>query len=261
MTTRSCMDFRRGKLTWATTQKALIPGIFLMLTAATATAQALAQSSPSISSRTVYSEDRMSRDTTLDVRQAKDWGLQPEEWSRYQQLMHGPLGTYSPNLDPLTALGIEASTDEERRRYAELQVHAEARRVEKLLTYQLAYDAAWQRLYPDLQRVNLTGSVSLPQSGVPRPRLAVFVKEGCPRCEQRVRQLQAEGAEFDLYLIDSDEEDVRVRQWAERVGINPEKVLNRTITLNHDSGRWLSIGLQGELPAVVREVGGQWQRQ
>ena len=35
----------------------------------------------------------------------------------------------------------------------------------------------------------------------------------------------------------------------------------RTITLNHDGGRWLSLGLPGELPAVVRQVNGQWQRQ
>ena len=35
----------------------------------------------------------------------------------------------------------------------------------------------------------------------------------------------------------------------------------RAITLNHDAGRWLSLGLSGELPAVVREVNGQWQRQ
>jgi hypothetical protein len=34
----------------------------------------------------------------------------------------------------------------------------------------------------------------------------------------------------------------------------------RTITLNHDAGRWLSLGLPGDLPAVVREVNGQWQR-
>ncbi|HBP2247020.1 TPA: TIGR03759 family integrating conjugative element protein, partial [Pseudomonas aeruginosa] len=26
-------------------------------------------------------------------------------------------------------------------------------------------------------------------------------------------------------------------------------------------GRWLSLGLPGDLPAAVREVNGQWQRQ
>ena len=39
------------------------------------------------------------------------------------------------------------------------------------------------------------------------------------------------------------------------------RVRSRTITLNHDAGRWLSLGLPGDLPAVVREVNGQWQRQ
>jgi hypothetical protein len=41
----------------------------------------------------------------------------------------------------------------------------------------------------------------------------------------------------------------------------PGRVRARTITLNHDAGRWLSLGLPGDLPAVVREVNGQWQRQ
>lgn len=218
----------------------------------------LAQAAPAI--EFVSSLEQTAGDTDLDERLAKDWGLKPEEWTRYQELMQGPLGIYSPNLDPLTALGIEARNEEERRRYAELQVQAEARRVEKLLTYQRAYDAAWQRLYPNLQPVGLRGPSDLPQSSLQPTRLAVFVKENCPACEQRVRQLQAEGAEFDLYLVDSRQEDARVRQWAERVGIDPDKVRDRAITLNHDNGRWLTIGVQGELPAVVREVGGQWQR-
>ncbi|MBF2945121.1 TIGR03759 family integrating conjugative element protein, partial [Pseudomonas aeruginosa] len=38
-------------------------------------------------------------------------------------------------------------------------------------------------------------------------------------------------------------------------------VRSGSITLNHDGGRWLSLGLPGDLPAAVREVNGQWQRQ
>tara|TARA_R110000823_G_scaffold101329_8_gene217762 strand:- start:2672 stop:3457 length:786 start_codon:yes stop_codon:yes gene_type:complete len=261
MTIRSGMDVFRGRLQGDITRKALMPPVLLALMAATAPAPGLAQSDPATNSRITTSQDRVTPDTLLDKHQAKDWGLQPEEWSRYQELMQGPLGVYSPNLDPLTVLGIEARNEEERRRYAELQVQAEARRVEKLLIYQRAYDAAWQRLYPNLQRVDLSDSNSIPQGSLQPTRLAVFVKEGCPSCEQRVRQLQAKGAAFDLYLVDSHQEDARVRQWAERVGIDPERVRDRTITLNHDSGRWLSSGVQGDLPAVIREVGGQWQRQ
>jgi integrating conjugative element protein (TIGR03759 family) len=175
--------------------------------------------------------------------------------------MDGPLGIYSPNLDPLSALGIEARTDEERRRYAELQVQVEARRVEKLLAYQRAYDEAWQRLNPGMQRVNLPDDK--PGAGATRGsgRMAVFVKDGCAACGQLVQRLQSSGAEFDLYMVGSRQDDARIRDWAKRAQIDPARVRSGSITLNHDGGRWLSLGLPGDLPAAVREVNGQWQRQ
>jgi len=194
-----------------------------------------------------------------DAGLAQQWGLHDDEFARYRELMQGPLGIYSPHLDPLSALGIEARNDEERRRYAELQVQAEARRVEKLLAYQRAYDEAWQRLYPDRQRVNLPGAVSSVASG--NGRTAVFVRDDCTACEQTVQRLQSSGTDFDLYMVGSRSEDARIRDWARRAQIDPVRVRDGSITLNHDGGRWLSLGLSGELPAVVREVNGQWQRQ
>ncbi|HFQ7573532.1 TPA: TIGR03759 family integrating conjugative element protein [Pseudomonas aeruginosa] len=199
-------------------------------------------------------------DSGREIRLARDWGLRDEEWDRYRTLMEGPLGIYSPNLDPLTALGIEARSDEERRRYAELQVQAESRRVEKLLVYQRAYDEAWQRLYPGVQRVNLPNAMSGTASTVGNGRMAVFVRDNCPACEQAVKQLQASGQSFDLYMVGSRSDDERIRAWAQRVRVDPAKVRARFITLNHDAGRWLSLGVQGELPAVVQQVNGQWQR-
>jgi integrating conjugative element protein (TIGR03759 family) len=173
--------------------------------------------------------------------------------------MQGPLGVYSPNLDPLTALGIEARDDAERARYAELQVHAEARRVDRLLAYQRAYDAAWQRIFPALPRVDLSGLDS--SASADAGRLAVFVKDACPPCEARVRALQASGAAFDIYVVDSRADDAHIRDWARRTRIDPAKVRARTITLNHDAGRWRTLGLPGDLPAVLRRKDGRWLRQ
>ena len=174
--------------------------------------------------------------------------------------MDGPLGIYSPNLDPLSALGVEARSDEERRRYAELQVQAEARRVEKLLAYQRAYDEAWQRLHPDMQRVNLPDAAPSTAAVGGSGRTAVFVRDGCVSCGQLVQRLQTSGAEFDVYMVGSRQEDSRIRDWARRAQIDPARVRSGSITLNHDGGRWLSLGLPGDLPAAVREVNGQWQR-
>ena len=220
-----------------------------------------AQSAPVTPSRTASSQMQSSADAALDERLARDWGLRPEEWARYRQLMQGPLGVYSPNLDPLTALGIEARSDDERKRYAELQVQAESKRADKTLAYQRAYDAAWQRVFPGQQRVNLPGAQPSGSGNKGSGRLAVFVKADCAPCNQRVRQLQAAGTAFDLYVVGSRQNDARIRQWATQAGIDPARVRAREITLNHDAGRWLSIGLPGELPAVVREVNGQWQSQ
>lgn len=200
--------------------------------------------------------ERASPIAASDEARAHAWGLDAAEWSRYQQLMQGPLGIYSPNVDPLTALGIEARSDAERQHYAELQVHAEALRVQKELSYQHAYDAAWKRLFPDQVPVRSLTSPPRPDVSLAHTaRLAVFVKDDCPACDARVQQLQASGTAFDIYMVGSRGDDARIRAWAQRVGIDPNKVRTRTITLNHDAGRWLMLGGQGTLPAVLSGAG------
>lgn len=223
---------------------------------------AQAQSNPS----TTNSQNANVRNTqiTESNHKAQEWGLQPEEWERYQELMDGQLGIYSPGLDPLTALGISARNDEERRYYAGKQVMAEMQRVERELAYQKAYDEAFQQMFPGLMPVNFSASSSpAPAVSIPSGdgRLAVFVREDCKPCEVKVQQMQNAGLAFDLYMIDSRQDDTLIRRWATRIGIDAQKVLSRTITLNHDAGRWQALGVNGELPAVVLEVNGKWQRQ
>ena len=151
-----------------------------------------AQQPATAQSRNAQSQERPVIGRILDDRVASDWGLQPQEWARYRELMEGPLGIYSPNLDPLSALGVEARSDEERRRYAEMQVKAEARRVEKLLAYQRAYDEAWQRLNPGMQRVNLPDDLPTAAGVRGSSRTAVFVRtaarpagNSCSACNPR----------------------------------------------------------------------------
>lgn len=230
----------------------LIAGLCLCMTA-------FAQTIPVHPIQNLYTPERSSEITEDQVKGA-EWGLKAEEWQRYEELMTGPRGIYSPGIDPLMALGIEARSEEERRYFAELQVQAEADRVEKELAYQRAYDAAWKRLYPELQPVvNLADSTSTVITG--NGRLAVFVKENCLACDQQIKRLQTNGQAFDIYLVDSKQDDTAVRRWATKTGIDAAKVRAGTITLNHDGGRWLLMGVGGDLPAVVRQINGKWVRQ
>jgi len=200
--------------------------------------------------------------SSLEQSKALLWGLKEEEWRRYQELMAGPLGMYSPGIDPLTALGIEARDSEELRRYTEIQAHAEYKRITKLFAYQNAYDEAFARLYPNLLPVDLLRAESLPLSSpvtVPT-RLMVFVTIDCRVCVERVKQLQSADQHFDLYLLGARGNDELIRGWANKAGIDPKKVRRREITLNHDGGRWSSIGDAGAFPAVMKQVNDKWQR-
>ena len=194
-----------------------------------------------------------------DSEQAASWGLTGQEWTRFEQIQAGPRGFWSPNLDPLTALGVEAQTDQERQRYAELQVALEAKRAERELAYQNAYTAAWAKLFPGLLPIQGMASPS-PASSSVVPRQALFVEDHCPACTAKAQSLQSSDTAFDIYLVGSQGEDEHVRGWARQAGIDPSKVQRRQITLNHDRGRWFSLGAPGPLPATFQQVNGQWQR-
>lgn len=191
--------------------------------------------------------------------QAASWGLTEQEWTHFEQIQAGPRGFWSPNLDPLTALGVEAHTDQERQRYAELQVAMEAKRAERELAYQNAYTAAWTKLFPGLLPIQGMASPS-PVSSSVVPRQSLFVEDHCPPCTAEAQRLQSSDTAFDIYLVGSQGEDERVRSWARQADIDPAKVKRRQITLNHDRSRWFSLGAPGPLPATFQQVNGQWQR-
>ncbi|WP_434701838.1 TIGR03759 family integrating conjugative element protein [Pseudomonas sp. D1-36] len=191
--------------------------------------------------------------------QAASWGLTEQEWTRFEQIQAGPRGFWSPTLDPLTALGVEAATDQERQRYAELQVALEAKRAERELSYQNAYTAAWAKLFPGLLPIQGMASPH-PASSSLEPRQALFVEDHCPACTAEAQRLQSSNTAFDIYLVGSQGEDEHVRGWARQAGIDPSKVQRRQITLNHDRGRWFSLGAPRPLPVKFQQVSEQWQR-
>src|SRR5476649_1736723 len=183
---------------------------------------------------------------------ARQWGLNDAEWTRFEQLKKSERGIWSPSLDPLTMLGVEASDDQARRYYAELLVQKEHQRVEKELAFQRAYDAAWQRLYPKLSPIkNEELTTSSDKANV---RLAVFLRGNSISCTKKLKSLLALRKPLDIYLVESQNDDARLRQWAMKNHIDANRVRNREITLNHDAGRWLQLG-NGQLPAVLEHGG------
>lgn len=189
-----------------------------------------------------------------------EWGLSQEEWAKYEALMQGARGIWSPNLDPLTALGVEASTDTERRRFAELLAKKEYERVEKEFAFQIAYTQAFERLYPNqlpFRQDENTGRVSINAN-----RIIYFTKIACEKCAEDIGKLFAysQSIPVDIYVVDSAGSDNNIRNWALKNNIDVAKVRSRQITLNHDNGYWLQYA-KGKIPVAFKIQGdGQWQQ-
>jgi integrating conjugative element protein (TIGR03759 family) len=189
--------------------------------------------------------------------QAGQWGLSQDDYQRYQSLMNGPRGIQSPGLDPLSTLGIEARSQAERRQYAEKWVKEEFARTQKELDFQREVTAAWKRLYPETLAVNMGNAAGIAHDT--GGRLALFVKSaGCGQCDARLAAVLADNRPVDIYLVDSQGDDWKLRGWAKDHHIPLDRVRSRQITLNHDGGRWMRFG-NGMMPVVLQQGEDGWQ--
>ena len=175
---------------------------------------------------------------------------------RYNELMGDLRGKLSPNIDQLTALGIEARNDAERRHYAELWVKQEYERTEKELKFQREVDAAWKRLMPNMVPVNMGNATGIAHDS--GGRLALFVREAdCQRCDARLSAVLADKRPVDIYLVESEGSNQKLRNWAQQHRIPAEQVRERRITLNHDVGRWMRYG-NGIMPVILQQGESGW---
>ncbi|HHZ6800987.1 TPA: TIGR03759 family integrating conjugative element protein, partial [Morganella morganii] len=158
--------------------------------------------------------------------------------------------------------GIEARSDEERRRLAEKWVQQEFARAEKELAFQREVDAAWKRLYGQILPVSLgtAGATAGMVQGTAQRRQALFVQaENCRACDARLATLLAGKQPFDIYVLGTQGDDNRLRAWARQKNIPAERVRKREITLNHDGGLSLQYGLT-TTPVVMQQLpDGRWR--
>ena len=177
--------------------------------------------------------------TERTVREA--WGLDETDWQRYQVLMEGPSGLWYAHLAPAMVLGINAGSETERMRFARLVWEQEQARLDALFAFNRAYQsiARTDRNRPgfSLFEEQLLRSPLPPpeETAVHGTRIQAFVAPGCPHCEDAIRALTASGRSFDVYVIGAGD-DREIRAMARRAGIPVERVVERSITLNHAPG-------------------------
>lgn len=211
------------------------------------------QMSPSIQKNT---QETNTINNSAEENKWTEWGLTKEDWTKYKKLKEGSRGVWSPNLDPITTLGVEAKTEAERDRYAEILAKKEYERTEKELAFQIAYSRAFQRLYPNQLPFN-PEPTSFNQDV---KRIIYFTKISCETCRNDLNKIinQAGNTPLDIYFIDA-QNDQEIRDWAKDNNINIEKVKLKLITLNYDKGYWLKYA-KGKIPTAFKILGdGEWE--
>lgn len=171
-------------------------------------------------------------DVRASERRAAVWNLSSADWTRFEELMAGRRGTWTPGADPLLVLGAHARTESERRRFAEAFVMAEHARVEGELAFERAVQAAWRRLYRGQPRI---GAPALAAASATADRYALVLDRECADCGRTVREYLRGGAPVDVYVRGADD-DADLRAWAAEQAVDPGAVRAGLLTLNHGDG-------------------------
>ena len=198
-------------------------------------------------------EETEVRGTAIAETAAAAWGLAETEWTRYEALMSGPRGAWSPGADPLLVLGAHARDAAERRRFAEAYVRAEQRRTAGELAFERAVGEAWARLHGDTAMFASAPAGAADSAGRSGAvRFAVAVDADCATCRGLVESFWNGGRPVDFHVVGTGGRDAALRAWVAGLDVD---VSRPGVTVNH-GGRF-----EGE--AVPRVLGqlpdGTWR--
>ena len=198
-------------------------------------------------SRTASEGTHLERSTssTTQAEQARRWAITVEDWQRYERLMTGPRGTWSPHLDPVTALGVHAESDAERRRYAEILVRLERERTVHELAFERMVQQVKRELFPNdpfFDPAKLEDLLVQARTREPPfragDRLLLFVNLECADCNRLIQHLVGEvqslpGLHLDVYAVGSVR-DEDIQAWARKLKLPQALVDQGRLTLNQD---------------------------
>ena len=210
-----------------------------------------------------------SKVATAQSNKAKSWGFSSDEWKQYESIMLGPSGIWYKNLNPTEVLGINAKSQSEREKYAELVVQQRHDRLERELAFERATQAAWKKLYPALKPVkdfDLTPFSPLKQQALTvnsGDRLIVFAGINDVSNFAVMPELLAiinthQKVKLDIFVVGKNVNDITIRTWAKLNQVPMDKVSNGSISLNYGNTKYKQLSLSKKnLPIVLLNQNGK----
>ena len=193
------------------------------------------------------------RASAVDDTAARPWNLDGTDWARYETLMAGRRGLWTPDADPLLVLGAHARTSAERRRFAEMYVAAEWERVEGELAFERAVGEAWARLHGDETMFAAAAAPGGDESAA--LRYAVALDANCVPCRALAERYWSAGRPVDFHVLGTGGRDAALVDW---VGALDVDVATPGVTVNHGDrfeGEAVPLVLAQALDGTWRELG------
>ncbi len=166
---------------------------------------------------------------------ARSWGLTIDEWDRYESLIDGPRGIWSPNIDPITVLGIEATTIEEQEKYASLYVEKFHERVMKEQRFQITLNRVRQDYYE-----NIPVSVAAHNPKANSYALFISAKSCSDECSHWLNRgmgfVSIDDVTLHIYLSEAPNEQ-DVRKWAVDWSIPLRMIYDEKVVLHIENGQ------------------------
>ena len=174
-------------------------------------------------------------------RQAEKWGLTKEDYQQYQKEMaNTPSGHWWKNLDPSQVLGMNAKTEEERMKFAKIDVQLDYQRASKEIDFQHAYSQAFAELYPNAKPININTSKSAKLNTVQsNDKFYLFTpmsdSEGAMLVEKMITLMHGK-SDISLNVFFVGQYSLKgIQQWANSNNIPKRMKSGNRITLNHNA--------------------------
>lgn len=198
----------------------------------------------------VESGTRQSTSNSDTEKPWKRWGLTRPDWERYESIMKGPRGIWSPKISPVSALGIHALSEVDRMRYAEIAAKQDWERLMSERAWYVTYDVAKDRYFGKRLKELKATQQHLDNTSA-QDHLVLFTDDQCnPQCRRALSVALEVGASLDIYFVGVSGRDT-IGQWAKANRIPPEAVNNtKQVTLNIDNGMFQRIALDTTLPQL-----------
>lgn len=210
--------------------------------------------------------------TQEDIAIAKSYKLSVKEMKRYKYLVeYTPRKFWSPNIDPITLLGIEARNVNEQLKYATKWIELEKEREIKEIAFDDFKNELVTKMFPnsfagksyrEIMNGDQKGFQTMLAS-FQSSRTVLFVDAAncnvsCKTYAKRTINSSGSTNQLDIYFLNAESDSV-IQQLANDLSIPEGRVISGTITIQHDMGNYNQLRVPNkQLPiGIIQTRSGQ----